>query len=272
MPDPGAIEDLHRSDVKTSGDGGTRDPDGEVGISIPVEVVWLGRPAVDRRGLERSDRRGGQGGGRRRTPWSRCAPVMVAVTAMQVPRGAASRATAAGRRRSRSRGVPRLPGRSLAAHPSEPASSATPESERIALTASTLARRRPGMRRCRTPPRDTGVHRPATLARHAGWIGPTAAVPAIGPSATLPPSRRGPRGVGRDGPQASAGRCEPRGYAGPNVAREPCAWRPIQRRERARNQPPAMSGCGPGRGTSRWYHDPVRPLDERVVSFPGARR
>ena len=34
-----------------------------------------------------------------------------------------------------------------------------------------------------------------------------------------------------------------------------------------RTRPAAMSDADPGRRTSRWYHDPVRPLDERVVRF-----
>ena len=58
------------------------------------------------------------------------------------------------------------------------------------------------------------------------------------------------------------------GTTDPKVAREPCGWRPIARREDAGTRPAAMSG-GPRCRTSRWYHDPVRPLDERVVSYPG---
>ena len=56
------------------------------------------------------------------------------------------------------------------------------------------------------------------------------------PRATLRPSRRRPGRVGPRRPKASAGRCEPRGHDGPKVAREPCGWRPIARRERDRRQ------------------------------------
>jgi hypothetical protein len=91
-----------------------------------------------------------------------------------------------------------------------------------------------------------------------------------GRGATLPASRRRPRGVGSGRPRSERGTVRAaRGTPGAKVAREPCGWRPIARRERRRTG--TRDGRdSPGIGTSRWYHDPVRPLDERVVSFQEA--
>ncbi len=82
-------------------------------------------------------------------------------------------------------------------------------------------------RRDRGRPRDRATHRRVAHGAHPGQARGRAAGRGGGlggrePRATLPASRQGPRGVapGRAS-GASAGRCEPRGTHGVNVAREP---------------------------------------------------
>src|SRR3989304_4482370 len=89
--------------------------------------------------------------------------------------------------------------------------------------------------------------------------------------ATLRASRRGPRGValqtaGRDrgsGLRARGGREARRSLASRD------GWGPVARREGRGPLPTGMTGRRRDR-TSRWYHDPVRPLGRAGRSIPGA--
>ena len=84
------------------------------------------------------------------------------------------------------------------------------------------------------------------------------------PEGVAPPRRTETPGRGCEPESGARGReRHPRAVrVAPDSARQGCAGQAARR---------AMT-AGPGRRTSRWYHDPVRPLDDRGVLFSGGSR